>query len=195
MSGRARPRCEPAIQPGRVLGRPMWRRSSRWPESTSRAGCVSLWSASSGAHDALTPRRFHVSRNPGEHYRIRALPFRHPVDLLRGNIATIARSAVSRSNRRAFLSSAVALAATRLGVAAAEPVRTRLVLLGTGGGPRPRKASSASAQVIVTSNVAYVIDCGDGVARQLAYAGVPSPRCAISSSRTSTRITPPTTAI
>src|SRR6185295_15842659 len=31
----------------------------------------------------------------------------------------------------------------------------------------------ASAQVIVTSGVAYVIDCGDGVARQLAFAGVP----------------------
>ena len=50
---------------------------------------------------------------------------------------------------------------------------TRLILLGTGGGPRPRKASSASAQVIVSNNVAYVIDCGDGVARQLAFAGIP----------------------
>lgn len=76
-------------------------------------------------------------------------------------------------NRRAFLASAFALAATPLGIAAAEPARTRLILLGTGGGPRPRKASSAAAQVIVTSKVAYVIDCGDGVARQLAYAGVP----------------------
>jgi len=47
------------------------------------------------------------------------------------------------------------------------------VLLGTGGGPRPRKASAASAQVIVANNQAYVIDCGDGVARQLASAGVP----------------------
>jgi ribonuclease BN (tRNA processing enzyme) len=43
------------------------------------------------------------------------------------------------------------------------------------GGPRPRTASSASAQVIVANNVAYVIDCGDGVARQLAFAGVPLP--------------------
>ncbi len=55
----------------------------------------------------------------------------------------------------------------------AQTARTRLILLGTGGGPRPRRASSASAQVIVTNNVAYVIDCGDGVARQLAFAGVP----------------------
>ncbi|MEO8482005.1 MAG: MBL fold metallo-hydrolase [Acidobacteriota bacterium] len=50
---------------------------------------------------------------------------------------------------------------------------TRLILLGTGGGPRPRAASSASAQVIICNGAAYVIDCGDGVARQLAIAGVP----------------------
>jgi ribonuclease BN (tRNA processing enzyme) len=74
-------------------------------------------------------------------------------------------------NRRSFLMSAVTLASTaRLG---SSQSRTRLILLGTGGGPRPRKASSAAAQVIVTNSVAYVIDCGDGVARQLAFAGVP----------------------
>src|SRR4029079_8871673 len=70
--------------------------------------------------------------------------------------------------------------------------RTRLILLGTGGGPRPgkanppphkalrvcgcprpRKANSAPAQVLLVNDVAYVIDCGDGVARQLALADVP----------------------
>lgn len=51
--------------------------------------------------------------------------------------------------------------------------RTRLILLGTGGGPRPRTNRSASGQVIVVNNTAYVVDCGDGVARQLAAAGVP----------------------
>jgi len=51
--------------------------------------------------------------------------------------------------------------------------KTKLILLGTGGGPRPRKQSSAAAQVIVINGVAYVVDCGDGVARQLAFAGVP----------------------
>src|SRR6476646_2112973 len=58
---------------------------------------------------------------------------------------------------------------------AAQSARTRLILLGTGGGPRPRKASSASAQVIVSNNAAYVIDCGNGVARQLVLADVPLP--------------------
>lgn len=57
--------------------------------------------------------------------------------------------------------------------AAAQDARTKLILLGTGGGPRPRKASAAAAQVIVTNQQAYVIDCGDGVARQLVFAGVP----------------------
>lgn len=53
--------------------------------------------------------------------------------------------------------------------------RTRLILLGTGGGPRPRRANSASAQVIIVNGQAHVVDCGDGVARQLVLAGVPLP--------------------
>lgn len=56
-----------------------------------------------------------------------------------------------------------------------QTTRTRLILLGTGGGPRPRKASSASAQVIIRNNAAYVIDCGSGVARQLVFADVSLP--------------------
>ena len=76
--------------------------------------------------------------------------------------------------RRTFLTGALAMVAgTRTTVRAAEETRTRLVLLGTGGGPRPRRDSSASAQVIVAGGSAYVIDCGDGVARQLVLAGVP----------------------
>ena len=51
--------------------------------------------------------------------------------------------------------------------------RTRIILLGTGGGPRPRIERSASAQVIVVDGAAYVIDCGDGVARQLTAARIP----------------------
>lgn len=51
--------------------------------------------------------------------------------------------------------------------------KTKLILLGTGGGPRPRKTSSAPAQVIVANDTAYVVDCGNGVARQLVFAGVP----------------------
>ena len=77
-------------------------------------------------------------------------------------------------DRRAFLAGAAALAGTVwLPVeGSGTEEKTRLILLGTGGGPRPRKASSASAQVIVARNTAYVVDCGNGVARQLVLAGV-----------------------
>ena len=61
-----------------------------------------------------------------------------------------------RINRRAFLLSTVALAA--VGRSASAQDGTKLILLGTGGGPRPRKASSGSAQVIVRNGAAYVID-------------------------------------
>ena len=78
-------------------------------------------------------------------------------------------------DRRGFLSRTAAFVGVgRLSSpAAALGVRTRLILLGTGGGPRPRKTSSASAQVIVANGTQYVIDCGDGVARQIALAGLP----------------------
>ena len=57
----------------------------------------------------------------------------------------------------------------------AQKPKTRLILLGTGGGPRPRKTSSAPAQVVVINGAAYVVDCGDGVARQLVLADVALP--------------------
>jgi ribonuclease BN (tRNA processing enzyme) len=54
--------------------------------------------------------------------------------------------------------------------------KTRLILLGTGGGPRPRTNRTASAQAILVNDSVYVVDCGDGVARQLAAVGVPLAR-------------------
>lgn len=50
--------------------------------------------------------------------------------------------------------------------------KTRLILLGTGGGPRPRRANMSSAQVILINDVPYVVDCANGVGRQLVLAGV-----------------------
>lgn len=78
-------------------------------------------------------------------------------------------------NRRAFLACTAALAGAAWFPSRSDgrSSKTRLILLGTGGGPRPRKANSAPAQVIVANDTAYVIDCGNGVARQLAFAGVP----------------------
>jgi len=50
--------------------------------------------------------------------------------------------------------------------------KTRLVLLGTAGGPRPKKDRSAPAQVIAVEESIYVVDCGNGVARQMVRAGL-----------------------
>jgi ribonuclease BN (tRNA processing enzyme) len=67
---------------------------------------------------------------------------------------------------------ACAAAAWRSPLISARADKSRLILLGTGGGPRPRKGSSGAAQVIISNDAAYVVDCGDGVARQLVLAGV-----------------------
>lgn len=50
---------------------------------------------------------------------------------------------------------------------------TRLVLLGTGGGPTPKAERAAPAQAIVVGDRIYLVDCGDGVARQLVLAKLP----------------------
>jgi ribonuclease BN (tRNA processing enzyme) len=84
------------------------------------------------------------------------------------------RSAKAGHSRRDFLaaSAAVGAAAILPSLSGAQEKRTRLILLGTGGGPRPKKENNASAQVIVANDMLYVIDCGDGVARQLVLAGL-----------------------
>ena len=50
--------------------------------------------------------------------------------------------------------------------------RTRLVLLGTAGGPTPKALRAAPASAVVIDDAVYVIDCGNGVARQMALAGL-----------------------
>lgn len=78
-------------------------------------------------------------------------------------------------SRRRFLatgSASLAWAAAARG-AGPQPARTRLVLLGTAGGPTPKSKSAAPAQAIVADGHVYLVDCGDGVARQLALAKLP----------------------
>ena len=75
-------------------------------------------------------------------------------------------------SRRRFIAGAAAAALSPLR-ALAQGARTRLVLLGTGGGPRvTAKGRAKPATLIVANGVPYVIDCGDGVALQLVRAGV-----------------------
>jgi len=75
-------------------------------------------------------------------------------------------------NRRDFFArAATLLAAVRL--ARAQPtLKSRLILLGTAGGPTPKKTRAAPAQIILVGDRGYVIDCGNGVARQMQLAGV-----------------------
>jgi|ERR1051326_8569703 len=74
-------------------------------------------------------------------------------------------------HRRDFLvRSAAAFAALRY--SGREPAKSRLILLGTAGGPSPKKTRAAPSQIIVIGDRGYVVDCGSGVARQMQLAGV-----------------------
>ena len=84
------------------------------------------------------------------------------------------------SRRNFLISGAALLAQPVLPALAADDAprqnaagRSRLILLGTGGGPTPKANRSAPAQVIIVNGASYVIDCGNGVARQMVLAGVP----------------------
>jgi ribonuclease BN (tRNA processing enzyme) len=73
--------------------------------------------------------------------------------------------------RREFILSSTAL--MPLGALARQDrQKSRLILLGTAGGPTPKKTRSGPSQVIVVGGRGYVVDCGDGVARQMMMAGV-----------------------
>ena len=70
------------------------------------------------------------------------------------------------------LSAAAALTAPAAFAQAAKP-RTRIVFLGTKGGPRVGPGRSNPANLVVVNDTPFVIDCGMGVSRQLVAAGVP----------------------
>jgi ribonuclease BN (tRNA processing enzyme) len=79
----------------------------------------------------------------------------------------------STVSRRAFLAAGAAALSTSVVCVDARQPRTRLVLLGTAGGPSPKASRSAPAQAIVVGDRLYLVDCGDGVARQLVLAKLP----------------------
>jgi ribonuclease BN (tRNA processing enzyme) len=80
-----------------------------------------------------------------------------------------------RNALKLALGSAAALAAPSvLGQTPAKP-RTRLVFLGTKGGPRVGIGASNPANLVVVNDMPFVVDCGMGVSRQLVNAGVPIP--------------------
>jgi len=82
-----------------------------------------------------------------------------------------------RYSRRQFLAGAASLvlatgARTPL-VLAQERKGTRLILLGTKGGPRVGGSRNNPSTLLLINGVPYVIDCGAGTSRQLIAAGVP----------------------
>jgi ribonuclease BN (tRNA processing enzyme) len=86
---------------------------------------------------------------------------------------------MSIARRKLLVGAGAALAAAALsplGAARAQGTRkrTRLILLGTGGGPRiVAPGRSKPANLLVINDVPYVVDCGEGVAHQVTQAGVP----------------------
>ncbi len=58
---------------------------------------------------------------------------------------------------------------------AAKKPRTRIIFLGTKGGPRVGAGASNPANAVIVNGVPYVVDCGNGVTRQLASAGISIP--------------------
>lgn len=83
---------------------------------------------------------------------------------------------VDRLRRRLLQAAGLSLAALIAGNArrltAATTHHSRLILLGTAGGPTPKVDRSAPASAIVIDGAIYVIDCGNGVARQMVKAGL-----------------------
>jgi len=80
-----------------------------------------------------------------------------------------------RSALRLCLGGAAALGAGRAFAQGAGKPRTRIVFLGTKGGPRVGTGASNPANLVVVNDTPFVIDCGMGVTRQLVNAGVPIP--------------------
>jgi len=82
-----------------------------------------------------------------------------------------------RHSRRTFLCGAAGLALAQgawIPLALGENKKgTRLILLGTKGGPRVGGGRSNPSTLLLINDVPYVIDCGAGTSRQLVAAGVP----------------------
>jgi ribonuclease BN (tRNA processing enzyme) len=80
-------------------------------------------------------------------------------------------------NRRQFLittAMAASLVAVKRPVGSQERSPTRLILLGTKGGPRVGEAGRSNpSTLILIHDIPYIIDCGYGTSRQLLAAGIP----------------------
>jgi ribonuclease BN (tRNA processing enzyme) len=68
--------------------------------------------------------------------------------------------------------SALALAATSLPACAQTPTQgTKVITLGTRGGPLPSKDRAQSSNLLVVNGTLYLIDAGGGVTRRIVQSG------------------------
>jgi ribonuclease BN (tRNA processing enzyme) len=76
--------------------------------------------------------------------------------------------------RRTFLTKVAACATAGLTAprAVAAPGDTKVLLLGTKGGPRVNKGRANPSNLVIAAGRSYVVDCGYGATRQLVEAGV-----------------------
>jgi ribonuclease BN (tRNA processing enzyme) len=75
--------------------------------------------------------------------------------------------------RRRLLAATALAAVSRAATAQTQAAkRSRLILLGSGGGSRMSTGRSMAGQLLLVGDVPYVIDCGYGTTRQIAAAGV-----------------------
>ena len=86
---------------------------------------------------------------------------------------------IDRRDLLKFVAAGTAATAVRAPLAyaqdAAKKPRTRIVFLGTKGGPRVGTGASNPANAVIVNGTPFVIDCGMGVSRQLVSAGIPLP--------------------
>src|SRR6202795_3490551 len=78
-----------------------------------------------------------------------------------------------RNALKLALGSAAVLAAPAVLAQAQAKPRTKMVFLGTKGGPRAGCRPSNPANLVMVNDTPFVIDCGMGVSHQLVSAGVP----------------------
>lgn len=77
-----------------------------------------------------------------------------------------------KPTRREFLVAAATFTIFSRSVLSQQKKPTRIILLGTKGGPRVAEGRSNSSTLILINDVPYVVDCGYGTSRQLVTAGV-----------------------
>lgn len=89
----------------------------------------------------------------------------------RGDLANnAAKLHASRSALRVSLVMAVAWVLTNTASAQA-PEATKIVLLGTAGGPAAHRNRAQPANAVVVGDDIYIVDAGDGIVRQMALGG------------------------